>query len=196
MLPLFLIVFEEPPTGILRNARTLIDLHSRAVTPQQAPEMVARLRVQNGTSSSSAGRGVSSSDAPVSLRPPTNWTRSATTSCLLRFWPSWVSHDRCCSRPSTSTCRPLLRYSAQVCACLSQTTTVMKQASSLRSPALVVKERLTATSKLHTAMPAGVCRSSGSLVRFPSRITLLKLAITDLLDGCRGSFPTPRRLRL
>src|SRR5574337_417825 len=63
----------------------------------------------------------------------------------------------------------------------------MKQTSSRRSPPFVVKDRLTARSKLHTAMPAGVCRSSGSRVRFPSKITLLKLTIPDLLGSCYGT---------
>src|SRR5574337_837561 len=63
----------------------------------------------------------------------------------------------------------------------------MKQTSSRRSPPFVVKDRLTARSKLHTAMPAGVCRSSGSRVRFPSKITLLKLTIPDLLGSCHGT---------
>src|SRR5574337_485765 len=56
--------------------------------------------VQNGTSSSP--RGGSSSESAASFFPPINCTRSATTSYLLRFCPSGVSHDRCWSRPSTS----------------------------------------------------------------------------------------------
>lgn len=38
----------------------------------------------------------------LSPRPPKNVTSSATTSSLLRFWPS-CSHDRLCKRPLTST---------------------------------------------------------------------------------------------
>src|SRR5574337_602284 len=71
----------------------------------------------------------------------------------------------------------------------------MKQTSSRRSPPFVVKERLIARSKLQTAMPAGVCRSSGSRVRFPSKITLLKLTIPDLPGSCDGATPE-RGLRL
>src|SRR5574337_2038293 len=63
----------------------------------------------------------------------------------------------------------------------------MKQTSSRRSPPFVVNDRLTARSKLHTAMPAGVCRSSGSRVRFPSKITLLKLTIPRLLSSGHGT---------
>src|SRR5690349_611577 len=46
----------------------------------------------------------------------------ATTSCLLRFCPSSVSQRRCCSRPSTITPFPLLRYCPQCSACLPNTT--------------------------------------------------------------------------
>src|SRR5258706_560044 len=61
--------------------------------------------------------------------------------------------------------------------------------SSLVSPVSVFHVRLMASPILAIAVPFGVYRSSGSRVRFPIRMTLLKLAITVNLFGgrlCRG----------
>src|SRR6188508_2697425 len=104
----------------------------------------------------------------------------ATTSCLLRFWPSSVSHRRCCSRPSTITPFPLLRYCPQCSACLPNTTMSTKQTSSFRSSPCLYR-RLTANPSAATGVPFGVYRSSGLRVRFPMRMTLLNPATSELL---------------
>src|SRR5919201_1231706 len=51
----------------------------------------------------------------------------------------------------------------------------------------------TATRSLQTAVPLGVCRSSGSFVRFPTRTTRLMFAMV-FLSGSRTSRPSLLRL--
>src|SRR5215217_2558158 len=114
-------------------------------------------------------------------------TVCATTSCLLRFWPSSVSHRRCCKRPSMMAPFPLLRYWPQCSACLPNTTISTKQTSSLRSSACL-NRRLTARPKLATGVPLGVYRSSGLRVRLPKRMTLLNPATVRLLRGFQGAW--------
>src|SRR5258708_15255775 len=104
---------------------------------------------QNGTSSSppppafavssaKAGAVAGALPATAPLARLMNCTRSATTSVAVRFWPSLPSQSRVCSRPSTKTWLPLSRYSPHDSACLPQTTTVRKHASSRFSPDWVV----------------------------------------------------------
>src|SRR5690242_9236294 len=122
-----------------------------------------------------------------------NVTVWATTSCLLRFCPSSVSHRRCCNRPSMIAPLPLLRYCPQCSACLPNTTISTKQTSSFKSSPCL-NRRLTANPKLATGVPFGVYRSSGFRVRFPIKITLLNPATVGLL--CRGLYRPPLHQRL
>src|SRR5204862_5619246 len=106
-------------------------------------------------------------------REPTKVTCSQVTRTLLIFLPSCDSHRSCVRRPSTNTGRPFLRYSAETSAVRPHATQSMYETSSTRWPlCLFVYERLSASENSQTAAPCGVYRSSGSLVRFPSSITL------------------------
>src|SRR3989338_3619451 len=98
------------------------------------------------------------------LKVPKNWTRSARTSIVLRFCPSVVSQVRDCRTPSTKIGLPLCKCWLQASACLSHTVTVKKHTSSLISPDLSLKRRLTANPKLVTATPEGEYLNSGSRV--------------------------------
>src|SRR5205085_7501819 len=89
---------------------------------------VLLLRHQKGMSSSApaaksafsvcaaAPAGTNCGWPPPSASPrlPRNWTLSAMISTAWRFVPSWASHSRHSSRPSTATGRPLARYWAQL----------------------------------------------------------------------------------
>src|SRR5215208_1896380 len=85
---------------------------SAAAVPKSAFSAVAPLGTNCGCPPS----------AP-SGRPPRNWTLSAMISTAWRFVPSWASHSRQSSRPSTATGRPFARYCAQLSPWLPQTVT-------------------------------------------------------------------------
>ena len=88
-------------------------------------------------------------------------------------------------RPSTSIWLPRVRYWPHESACLSQTVTSTKQATSLDCP--VCRSRyvsLTAIRSLATDTPAGDFLSSGSRVRLPSKITLFSDAMVASSLSC------------
>src|SRR6516162_4544402 len=72
-------------------------------------------------------------------------------------------------------------------ACRPQASTSTKVTSSLVSPVSLFQLRLIAIPRRAMAVPLGVYRNSGSRVRFPARMTLLKLAIlVSFLSGSCG----------
>src|SRR5208282_1107956 len=97
---------------------------------------------------------------------------------------------RVCSRPSTYTERPFFRYSAAISASRCHSTTVCHSVRSCHSPFLSLKRSLVATVMVATAVPLPVCFNSGSLPRFPTRMTLLTLFAMPLplLSFC-GQMP-------
>src|SRR5919106_792566 len=109
----------------------------------------------------------------ASPREPRNCTLLAIISTAWRLpLPSCASHSRQSRRPSTATGRPLDRYVAQFSPCAPHTVTSKKFGLSTQSPLDESLRRLfTATRSLHTEVPFGVVRSSGSLVRFPVTTT-------------------------
>src|SRR5437763_6171518 len=114
----------------------------------------------------------------ASPRLPRNWTLSAMISTACRFVPSWASHSRHSRRPSTATGRPLERYCAQLSPWLPQTVMSKYFGFSVHSPVAPSFRRVfTASRRLQTAVPLGVWRSSGSLVRLPTSTTRLMLAM-------------------
>jgi hypothetical protein len=90
----------------------------------------------------------------------------------VRFSPSFVSYERCLSRPWTITAVPLCRDSATFSAASRQTAQRRKSASpSFHSFVFLSKVRgVEATVKFATAAPLGVKRSSGSAVRLPTTV--------------------------
>src|SRR5262245_12425074 len=123
---------------------------------------------------------------PPSPRPPRNCTESAMISTAWRFEPSWASHSRQSSRPSTPTGRPLERYWGQASALLPQTVTSKLVGLSPQLPWASFWRVLTAMRSLQAAVPLGVCRSSGSRVRLPTSTTRLMFAMssTPLANWC------------
>src|SRR5665811_457257 len=112
-------------------------------------------------------------EAPASWREPRNCTVLATTSTFERLEPSCASQLRKLRRPSMATCRPLLRYWAQLSPWPPQTTMSKKFGFSIHSPASFLYFSFTASPRVQTDLPLGVVRSSGSRVRFPTRTTRL-----------------------
>src|SRR5437016_12072211 len=82
--------------------------------------------------------------------------------------------------------RPFLKYWAMTSAWRPNESTSTKVTSSLVSPASFFHERLIARPSFAMATPLGVYRNSGSRVKFPARMTLLKFAILNsfVLGGC------------
>src|SRR5215218_861516 len=110
---------------------------------------------------------------------------SATTSTTDRALPSSAVQARCWSRPTTTTRLPLLSDSAACLAWSRHTTTVKKDASCSRRP-------LTATRNMARAIPPSVCRSSGSSVRLPAKLTAASVMVLPLPVAWPGGLPLDR----
>src|SRR5208283_2454577 len=92
------------------------------------------------------------------------------------FWPVCLSsQERVCRRPSIYTWPPFFRYSAAISANLCQSTTLCHSVVSCQLPSLPLNLEFVATVIFATAVPCGVCLSSGSLPRCPTRMTLFTL---------------------
>src|SRR5437879_13785478 len=70
---------------------------------------------------------------------------------------------------------PFLRYSPAISARRCHTTTLCHSVRSCHSPPLSLKRSLVASVSFATGVPLGVYFTSGSLPRFPIRMTLLTL---------------------
>src|ERR1700693_5981194 len=70
---------------------------------------------------------------------------------------------------------PFLRYSPAISASRCQSTTLCHSVRSCHSPPLSLNRSLVARVSFATGVPLGVYFTSGSLPRFPIRITLLTL---------------------
>ena len=105
----------------------------------------------------------------------------------MRFSPSFVSYERCFSRPWTITAVPFWRDSATFSAAWRQTEQRRNSASpSFHSLVFLSKVRgVDATVKFATAAPLGVKRSSGSAVRLPTTVMTVSPAMAVSL-GLRG----------
>src|SRR3954451_14691965 len=75
--------------------------------------------------------------------------------------------------PSTYTCRPLDRYCPHVSPCFPHTTMLCHSVRSCLPPSASLHCSLVAIGNLATALPLPVNRTSGSLPRLPTRMTLL-----------------------
>src|SRR5438270_2727100 len=107
----------------------------------------------------------------------------STTSVEYFSTPLWSVHLRVCSAPSMYTLAPFFRYcSATLQSPSLKMTTRCHSVFSLRSPVALSRQLSdVATLKLAIGRPSWVRRISGSLPRFPTRITLFTLpAITAL----------------
>src|SRR5713226_4426313 len=88
--------------------------------------------------------------------------------------PSLASYSRVLKRPSTYTCRPLLRNCPHVSASFPKATTRNHSVRSCLAPLRSVKRSVLATEKFATFCPAlGRERTTGSAPRLPITITLL-----------------------
>src|SRR5215218_3449703 len=109
---------------------------------------------------------------------------SATTSTTDREVPSSAVQDRCWSRPIITTRLPLLSDSAACSAWSRHTMTVKNDGSCSRRPD-------TATRNLARAIPASVCRSSGSSVRLPAKLTAASVMMLPSWIAWPGGLPCP-----
>src|SRR5882672_10328439 len=112
-----------------------------------------------------------SSMVSVELKP------CSTTSVEYFSTPLWSVHLRVCSAPSMYTLAPFLRYCSTILQSGSEKiTTRCHSVFSLRSPVALSRQvSEVATLRLAIGRPSWVRRISGSLPRFPIRITLFTL---------------------
>src|SRR5271157_999666 len=123
-----------------------------------------------------AATGSAPSLEPLPFPSFRNCTESAIMSTAWRLLPSWASHSRHSRRPSIATGRPLERYRATFSPWPPHTVTLKKLGLSTHSsPSL--RRVLQAIRRLHTEVPLGVERSSGSAVRLPVMTRRLMLFI-------------------
>src|SRR6201991_2922566 len=101
----------------------------------------------------------------------------STTSVEYFSAPLWSVHLRVCSAPSMYTLAPFFRYcSATLQSPSLKITTRCHSVFSLRSPVALSRQVSdVATLRLAIGRPSWVRRISGSLPRFPTRITLFTL---------------------
>src|SRR3981189_1405228 len=92
------------------------------------------------------------------------------------FWLVCLSsQERVCRRPSMYTGPPFFRYSPAISASRCQSTTLCHSVLSCHCPSLPLNLELVATVIFATGVPCGVNFTSGSLPRFPIRMTLFTL---------------------
>src|SRR5215813_11746072 len=110
----------------------------------------------------------------------------STTSVEYFSAPLWSVHLRVCSAPSMYTLAPFFRYcSATLQRPSLKTTTRCHSVFSLRSPVALSRQVSdVATLKFAIGRPSWVRRISGSLPRFPTRITLFTLPAIATLHAC------------
>src|SRR5206468_5033333 len=119
--------------------------------------------------------------APPPLRPSSmvrvELKPCSTTSVEYFSTPLWSVHFRVCSCPSIYTLAPFFRYcSATLQSPSLKITTRCHSVFSLRSPVALSRQLSeVATLRLAIGRPSWVRRISGSLPRFPTRITLFTL---------------------
>jgi len=147
-----------------------------------------RAGVSTGFSTASTQNGASSPagacDSPAStasIRPaggrPRNSTRVATTSVCWRLPPLFfASYSRVRRRPSTNTCRPFLRCSAQISSRRAKATIECHSTRSCLLPSLSVKDTSVAT--LRHRRP---CRCGWESRRFSQKGALLQEAYRETL---------------
>src|ERR1700675_1929877 len=113
---------------------------------------------------------------PPSPREPSSTRSLATTSVMYFFWPDVLSsQERVCRRPSMYTLPPFFRYSPAISASRCQSTTLCHSVRSCHWPSLPLKRSFVANVIFATGVPCGVNFTSGSLPRFPIRMTLFTL---------------------
>src|SRR5437899_5701711 len=109
----------------------------------------------------------------------------STTSVEYFSTPLWSVHLRVCSAPSRYTLAPFFRYcSATLQSPSLKITTRCHSVFSLRSPVVLSRQvSEVATLRLAIGRPSCVRRISGSLPRFPTRITLFTLPAIAVLHS-------------
>src|SRR5256886_15596912 len=130
-----------------------------------------------------------SSMVRVELKP------CSTTSVEYFSTPLWSVHLRVCSAPSMYTLAPFFRYCSAILQSPSlKITTRCHSVFSLRSPVALSRQLSeVATLRLAIGRPSWVRRISGSLPRFPTRITLLTLPAIALRSCCSTPPARPAR---
>src|ERR1700704_5077445 len=129
--------------------------------------------------------------APPPLRPSSmvsvELNPCSTTSVEYFSTPAWSVHLRVCSAPSRYTLAPFFRYCSTILQSGSEKiTTRCHSVFSLRSPVALSRQLSeVATLRLAIGRPSWVRRISGSLPRFPTRITLFTLPAIAALRSCR-----------
>src|SRR5215475_3203680 len=127
----------------------------------------------------------------------------STTSVEYFSTPLWSVHLRVCSWPSMYTLAPFFRYCSAILQSPSlKMTTRCHSVFSLRSPVALSRQvSEVATLRLAIGRPSWVRRISGSLPRFPTRITLFTLPAIAALhafeitgrtgQACKAASPLP-----
>src|SRR5215468_1952504 len=148
-------------------------------TPKSPPESSAKLPPPPPPRPSSMVR--------VELKP------CSTTSVEYFSTPLWSVHLRVCSAPSRYTLAPFFRYCSMTLHSPSlNTTTRCHSVFSLRSPVFLSRQVSdVATLRLAIGRPSWVRRISGSLPRFPTRITLFTLPAIATLHAGNAAAQTP-----
>src|SRR5215475_16189393 len=128
-----------------------------------------------------------SSMVSVELKP------CSTTSVEYFSTPLWSVHLRVCSWPSMYTLAPFFRYCSAILQSPSlKITTRCHSVFSLRSPVVLSRhDSEVATLRLAIGRPSWVRRISGSLPRFPTRITLFTLPAIATLHAGNAAAQTP-----
>src|SRR5713226_9488152 len=99
--------------------------------------------------------------------------------------PSLASYSRVLKRPSTYTCRPLLKNRSHVSASFPKATTRNHSVRSCFAPLRSVNRSVVANEKFATFCPDGRARMLGLAPRLPITITLLTAMTTNLLVRLR-----------
>src|ERR1700704_7067385 len=136
--------------------------------------------------------------APPPLRPSSmvsvELNPCSTTSVEYFSTPAWSVHLRVCSAPSMYTLAPFFRYCSTILQSGSlKITTRCHSVFSLRSPVPLSRQvSEVAMLRLAIGRPSCVRRISGSLPRFPTRITLFTLPAIAALHSKIPGWPDIR----
>src|ERR1700742_839047 len=164
---------------------------SMSLLPRPPPPAAATARRGAGLPKSLLGSSEKPPPEPAPPPRPSSMVRlelkpCSTTSVEYFSTPCWSVHLRVCSWPSMYTLAPFFRYcSATLASPSEKITTRCHSVFSLRSPVPLSRHcSEVATDRLAMGRPSWVRRISGSLPRFPTKITLFTLPAIAALQTC------------